>query len=631
MVGRHGQQGPRRVTPPLQRWLNRVIMFSIGLYGLVLFNFRPDQQNQSRFLHSITHRTLKGAIDRDYSIEAIQLLHVNMNHDSMTPSLKETNTASTASGKSVSEHTETNDINSWNTFSSSDTMAGFSTDIYAKVQAEAESHAQAVLLLSPGDTKKRSLKCIGWRNTGGCSPDGPREPNKDLSCNELVPNSASGYCEVEDTTSGKRFRVMRRSCNILRNRVPFRCVNAPAFARFRAQAQEALYYASTSNFKLPNTLASGQPSRDGIVMVIYPKLIPSAYATIRALREIFACSLPIEIWFRPDEMDLVPGALDPLQNLAKHTPFGSISFHPITDPAAKRFVAKIYAIYNSFFDRVLFLDADNVPVLDPSFLFNSPEFVETGALFWPDFWHPTATMFGLHSKSLVWELLDTPFVDMFEQESGQLVVDRRRHAAPLELVMFYATHNPNFLVHYKLAWGDKDLFRLAWLKLNASFHMISTPPAMAGIVTNTSAFCGMTMVQHDAEGNILFLHRNKHKLTGTRKLDISFEEDLELEQNDASGSFDFAQSFQDGETGVLPDPAIWKYLMSFDKGWDRDYYVIQAFTAPLEFSNKQKCFGRRSLSKSPQFRVQEFVDLKFGDLEADLRFFAKEAAIALRG
>uniref|UniRef100_H3GDI9 Nucleotide-diphospho-sugar transferase n=1 Tax=Phytophthora ramorum TaxID=164328 RepID=H3GDI9_PHYRM len=172
-------------------------------------------------------------------------------------------------------------------------------------------------------------------------------------------------------------------------------------------------------------------------------------------------------------------ALVPLKQLANDTSIGQISFHEIIDPVAKRFVAKIHAIYHSSFDRVLFLDADNVPVRDPSFLFDSPEFVKTGALFWPDFWHPTSTMFGLHNKSLLWELLDVNFVDMFEQESGQLVVDRRRHAAPLELVLFYATHEPNFFVHYKLAWGDKDLFRLAWLKLNSTFHMIETPPAMA--------------------------------------------------------------------------------------------------------------------------------------------------------
>ncbi|KAG1697827.1 hypothetical protein DVH05_015781 [Phytophthora capsici] len=392
---------------------------------------------------------------------------------------------------------------------------------------------------------------------------------------------------------------MRKASNILRNRVPFRCVNAPAFARFRVEAQ-----AKMENFtSLLDVANQDQPPRDGIVMVVYPKLIPSAYATIRALRDVLDCSLPIEIWYRPDEIK-DPKMLNSLRNLSQSSP---ISFHPITDPVAKRFVAKVYAIRNSFFDRVLFLDADNVPVRDPSFLFNSSEVLENGALFWPDFWHPDSTIFGLHSRSLLWELLDMPFVDMFEQESGQLLVDRRLHAAPLDLVYFYATHDPNFLVHYKLVWGDKDLFRLAWLKLNATFSMVETPPAMAGMMTEFSAFCGMTMVQHDPDGNILFLHRNKHKLSG--RSDTNHSEESALSP--------IADAY--------PDPAIWTHLLSFDSNFSRDQYVVQAFSTPLNFTTKQKCFGRRSLRQSPQFYVQAFADLSFAQLETDLRQFAKEA------
>lgn len=38
------------------------------------------------------------------------------------------------------------------------------------------------------------------------------------------------------------------------------------------------------------------------------------------------------------------------------------------------------------FDEVLMLDSDNIPVRDPAFLFNSVEFRELGAVFWPDYW-----------------------------------------------------------------------------------------------------------------------------------------------------------------------------------------------------------------------------------------------------
>jgi hypothetical protein len=35
--------------------------------------------------------------------------------------------------------------------------------------------------------------CIGWRNTAGCTPDGPREPHLDATCYTEVPKRRSGY------------------------------------------------------------------------------------------------------------------------------------------------------------------------------------------------------------------------------------------------------------------------------------------------------------------------------------------------------------------------------------------------------------------------------------------------------
>jgi hypothetical protein len=37
------------------------------------------------------------------------------------------------------------------------------------------------------------------------------------------------------------------------------------------------------------------------------------------------------------------------------------------------------------FDEVLLLDADNIPARDPTFLFETDAFKETGALFWKGF------------------------------------------------------------------------------------------------------------------------------------------------------------------------------------------------------------------------------------------------------
>ncbi|ETI49085.1 hypothetical protein F443_06988, partial [Phytophthora nicotianae P1569] len=459
-----------------------------------------------------------------------------------------------------------------------------------------------------GDLK--TLKCVGWRSTRGCTPDGPRDPEQDQNCTQIIARGESGYCVVEDTNSGERFRVMRRHCNSLIRDVPFRCKDAQMFVDFRVEADKTVQEAVQPDFKLPNANKSQETPRDGIVMVVYPKLLASAYATIRVLRSVLYCALPIEIWYRPDEIKNHT-ILNPLKHLAKTE--GNITFQEIHDPRAKRFVAKIHAIYHSSFDRVLFLDADNVPVRDPSILFTSSEFIKTGAMFWPDFWHPDSTIFGINENALLWELIDMPFVDMFEQESGQLLVDRTRHAAPLALVRFYALHRPDFFSSLRLVWGDKDLFRLAWLKLEVPFTMIQTPPGMAGIVYDSvlrSDFCGLTMVQHNVDGEIIFLHRNQHKLTG------KFTENTE----DSSFNEENVDTVDE-----YADPAIWTHLLRFRKESSRRNYAIQTFRLDLDFEANKKCFGRRDVYRNPNFYVQEMSAFDFSGLETLLRRFALES------
>jgi len=40
--------------------------------------------------------------------------------------------------------------------------------------------------------------CIAWRQTGGCSLDGPREPQNDKGCSDEISEHLSGFCECVD-------------------------------------------------------------------------------------------------------------------------------------------------------------------------------------------------------------------------------------------------------------------------------------------------------------------------------------------------------------------------------------------------------------------------------------------------
>ena len=62
------------------------------------------------------------------------------------------------------------------------------------------------------------------------------------------------------------------------------------------------------------------------------------------------------------------------------------------------FQLKPLAILHSSFEEVLLIDADNTPVVDPSFLFDHPQYTASTAVFWPDYWKT-------HSGNPIWNLM----------------------------------------------------------------------------------------------------------------------------------------------------------------------------------------------------------------------------------
>ncbi|RLN48831.1 hypothetical protein BBJ29_005852 [Phytophthora kernoviae] len=326
---------------------------------------------------------------------------------------------------------------------------------------------------------RRNLKCMGWRQTGQCSPYGKREPNQDLACNQITQGGVSGYCEVMDEDTGELFRTMQLNCSSVRNHVVFSCAEATDFANFAIMAERVYKDAFAHNITNPSKLLGNMGTGNGIVMVVYPKLLTSVFASISVLRS-YNCTLPIELWISQPEVVRTPSMKQTLDMLQRR--FSNVSVETIMDPTIAGFSTKIHAVVHSKFESVLFLDADNVPVRDPTYLFESREFREEGSMFWPDFWHPQKTIFNIQHESLLWELVDLPFVDMFEQESGQILINRKRAALALEVLMFFAYHRPSHFERLVLAHGDKDLFRLAWMKTNTPFYMMPFPPASAGSI-----------------------------------------------------------------------------------------------------------------------------------------------------
>lgn len=167
-----------------------------------------------------------------------------------------------------------------------------------------------------------------------------------------------------------------------------------------------------------------------------------------------------------------------------------------------RFQVKAAAIINSDFQHVLFLDSDNIPTRDPSFLFNTVEYKQHGAIFWPDFWKTA-------SENKIFKLLEIPYQDTWEQESGQIVIDKKRHWIPLQLAWYMQYYHE---LYFKLLNGDKDTFQYAWRALDVPFYRIKTFLAMGGFLVD-NRFCGHSMLQYmdGYDDAPLFVHANLMK------------------------------------------------------------------------------------------------------------------------
>ncbi|KAF4314797.1 hypothetical protein G195_011561, partial [Phytophthora kernoviae 00238/432] len=143
-------------------------------------------------------------------------------------------------------------------------------------------------------------------------------------------------------------------------------------------------------------------------------------------------------------------------------------------------------------------------------------------------------------------------------------------------------------------------------------------PALAGRAVNGS-YCGMTMVQHDAQGDVLFLHRNQHKLTGMQEYRLQ-------SVNDTKVNISVSEALGAPQSDKYPDPVIWTHLMTYRAGISSKFYWIDAYRAAPQFPQWQPCYGRRHIDKARHFDVEEFSNLSFAGIETNLRRYAMEAA-----
>ena len=224
------------------------------------------------------------------------------------------------------------------------------------------------------------------------------------------------------------------------------------------------------------------------------KFFACFWVQLRMLRHL-GCALPVEVWhLGRSEMDPEMRLLLEAEGVTVVDAFEVIKQLPVPPRRLNGWELKPFAVIHSRFAEVLFLDADCVPVIDPSGLFDDAGYQRHGAIFWPDLpphdraeWMPP----------VVWSNCGMAYRDEPDFESGQFLVDKRRCWDALQLCMWLNEHSDYF---YKFVFGDKSTFHLAWRGVGRDYAM---PRACDWIYP--------AILQYSPSGQVMFVHNCQGK------------------------------------------------------------------------------------------------------------------------
>lgn len=240
------------------------------------------------------------------------------------------------------------------------------------------------------------------------------------------------------------------------------------------------------------------------------KYLSCAWVCIRRLQDL-NCKLPIQIWFLGrTELSAKTQRLFQAINVQCIDAYEVRKIHPCR--ILNGYELKPYSIINSSFNEVLLLDADNVPAVNPEYLFRMPSYREHGAVFWP---RPIKG-----PPPNVWKIFDVQYRAEPCFDTAQILVNKSKAWRALRLSVWYNEHSDYY---YEYTEGERETFHLAFRKLNIPYFMITTPSkTIEGVI-----------YQHDHRAGRVFQHRRgaKWKLYAQNKQIKDFEGDVKCLQH----------------------------------------------------------------------------------------------------
>ena len=251
------------------------------------------------------------------------------------------------------------------------------------------------------------------------------------------------------------------------------------------------------------------------------KYFTAAYVLISVLRKL-GCTLPVELWH------IGRGEMDPyMRRLAEGLGDVTVRDCREVEPQPRilgGWTSKAVSIYHSRFREVLYLDADQVPTVDPSYLFDDASYQRYGAMLWPDLrngpgYDITAAAFDacglpVPGKSRL-PHHDKPS-DYRPVESGQVLVDKSKVWPELSHCLYLNEHEDFFYPSPSgqrpwYCYGDKSLWLLAWFQMHAArgnaVDYFRPPYAMPADCRWIGSRKAGAFLQRDMAGRVVFQHR----------------------------------------------------------------------------------------------------------------------------
>jgi hypothetical protein len=230
-------------------------------------------------------------------------------------------------------------------------------------------------------------------------------------------------------------------------------------------------------------------------------LITNAIVLIKEL-QYYKCNLPIELWYNntcnSDTCELPNDAKLYIESLGLKC-YNFANYVSVK----KKFQFKVAACYLSNFDHILFLDADNNVLCDPSYLFEMKEYKEHNAIFWPDYWllEKYAPCYQYFPNGV------KPKWNLFSQESGQMLINRKLYSDQLWAVFLCLEYGFEHLAPAPFNHGDKDWFHVTFNAMNADYYFIKYPVSSIGQIYS-GKMKSICMGQRDNTGKLIFIHQN---------------------------------------------------------------------------------------------------------------------------